>query len=155
MPRGEFRFQNGLVIPNNVMKFGLETVLLTCFRDAAVTFYVGLAAGVYEHELQIEDLDEPTIGINGYARQALARNSTDWPTLGELNGEPFIESKELTWEADGGPFDESITRMFITTTLAGATGDVFALSAALPELLEITPDTDLADRTFTYRFYMR
>lgn len=155
MLRGEFRWKNGLVIPNNVTKFGCETILTTAMRDAAVTFYVGLCSAVYDPELQIEDMDEPTIGVNGYARQALARNSTDWPTLSELNDEAFLESKELVWAAVGGEFSEAITRMFITTTLAGVTGDVFALSAALPDELIIDEDTDLADRTFTYRLYMR
>lgn len=155
MPRGEFHCKNGLVIPNNVTRFGCETLLKMALRDDAATLFVGLASGVFDPDLQIEDLTEPTIGVNDYNRIAIGRNAIDWPTLSELNGEAFLESKELVWEAVGGEFDAAITRMFICTTLAGATGDVFALSAALPTELIIDEDTLEADRTFTYRLYMR
>ncbi len=155
MLRGEFRFKNGLVIPNNVTKFGASLILDMAMRDAAETFYVGLCQGVFDPDLQIEDLTEPTLGVNNYGRLAIARDGTDWPTLSDLNGEQFVESKELVWEAIGGDFDQAITRMFLTTTLAGTTGDVFALSGALPGELLIAVDTDEADRTFTYRLYLR
>jgi hypothetical protein len=157
MLRGEFRFQNGLILPNNVTIAGAGAILKAALRNTAITFWVGLCSGVYEPGLQIEDLTEPTLATNGYARLAVARDDTadGWPGDGILNGENYLESKLLTWAAIGGPFDEPVTRMFLCQTEAGVTGDVIALSAALPDDLVIDEDTLEVDRSFRYRLYLR
>jgi len=155
MLRGEFRFKNGLVIPNNVTTFGAQTILDLALRAHVADFYVGLCQGVYTPDLQIESLIEPTIGVNGYARLALARNDVDWPTAGLLNGQPYLESKDLVWLAVGAAFDKPITRMFIAPSADAVVGNLFCLSGALPAELTIGPDTIESDRTFNYRLYLR
>lgn len=157
MLRGEFRFQNGLVVPNNVTIVGSGAILKAALRNTAIEFWVGLCSAVFEPDLQIEDLIEPTLATNGYARLAVLRDGTadGWPGDGILNGENYLESKLLTWAAVDEPFDEPITRMFICGTEAGVTGDVYALSAALPEDLTIDVDTLEVDRSFRYRLYLR
>lgn len=159
MLRGEFRRADGLVIPNNVTVAGKQTLLGLALRNAYpdvgyAGMFVGLCQGVYTPGLLVQDLTEPTIATNGYARIALARNSTDWPVTGVVNNRPYMESKDLIWTATGGEFSEAITRLFIAFTLAGVTGDVFALSGALPEELLIDEDTLVGDRTFRYRVYL-
>lgn len=155
MLRGEFHCGNGLVIPNNITKSGAATILAAAMRNTVPTFWVGLVDGVPDPDLLIEDLVEPTIGTNGYGRIQITRDNTGWPTTGEVNGESYIESDWLTWVATGGNFNQQIRRMMICSTQNGTTGNVFALSAALPALLTITPTTLLADRRFKYRVYLR
>jgi hypothetical protein len=121
--RGEFIRRDGLVIPNNVTIAGARAVLAAALRNTVPAFWVGLCSAVYEPDLAIEDIVEPTIATNGYARLAVARDSTGWPGDGQVNGEVYFESLPLVWQATGGPFDQPITRMFICQTQAGLTGD--------------------------------
>lgn len=157
MLRGEFRFENGLIVPNNVTLAGAGAILAAALRDTAIQFWVGLCSAVYEPDLRIEDLVEPTLATNGYARLAVARDSTaaGWPGGGVVNGENYLESLSLIWTAVDGPFDQPVTRMFISQEEDALAGDVLALSAALPDDLVITPDTAEVDRTFKYRLYLR
>jgi hypothetical protein len=157
MLRGEFIRGDGLVIPNNVTFAGAQKVLELALRNTDVGFYVGLCDGVYTPDLICQDLTEPTIGLHGYARLQLNRDSTDWPVEDSLNAQAYLESKNLVWAATGGNFSSAITRMFIafTATNVGANDPVFALSAALPDSIIITPTTDSSDRTFKYRLYLR
>jgi len=153
--RGEFRFENGLVIPNNITTTGVTTLFAAALRNTVPTFWVGLCSAVYAPDLQIEDIVEPTLATNGYARLAVARDSTGWPSDGVVNGEVYFESLPLVWTAAGGPFDQPITRMFICGSQNGLTGPIFCLSAALPDDLLIDPSTPLVDRTFKYRIFGR
>ena len=78
-----------------------------------------------------------------------------WLSGGLVNGESYLESLPLVWEAVGGSFDQPVTRMFICQSEAGLAGDVLALSAPLPDDLVIGVDTPVVDRTFNYRLYLR
>jgi hypothetical protein len=133
--RGEFIRANGLVIPNNVTTAG--------------------AAALLGAALRIQDLVEPTLATNNYARLAVSRDNVGWPSDGVVNGEVYFESLPLVWSATAGPFDQPVTRMFICQTENGLVGDVLALSAALPDDLLIDVDTAEADRTFKYRLFAR
>lgn len=155
MLRGEFRFDDGLVIPNNITIAGCQMLLAAALRNTVPAFWVGLCSAVYQPDLGIEDLIEPTIAANGYSRLAVARDLTGWPSDGQVNGEVYFESLPLVWQAVGGPFDQPITRMFICGSEAGLTGDVFCLSATLPDDLIVDTATLLVDRTFKYRIFAR
>ena len=155
MLRGEFIFASGLVVPNNITKFGAESILRGAMRGEALTFWVGLVDAAPDADLLIENVTEPTIGTNGYARQQLTQDATGWPTVGETNAEPYVETDWLTWTATGGDFDQATSRMMIVTSETDLTGDVFALSAAAPTLAAVTPTTPEADRKFKYRVYLR
>lgn len=155
MLRGEFHDGNGLVIPNNITKFGAATILSAAFRNTVPTFWVGLVEGASTPDLLLEDLDEPTIGTNGYGRIQITRDEAGWPIVGELNGEPFIESGWLTWAAVGGNFDKPIQRMVLVNNSNSLTGSVIALSAPLSVARTIGPATLEADRRFKYRVYLR
>lgn len=153
--RGEFIRSDGVVIPNNVTTVGVQTILGAALRNTVPVLWVGLCSAVFAPDLRIEDLAEPTLATNGYARLAVSRDNIGWPSDGVVNGEAFFETLQLVWTATGGPFDKPITRMFICGTQNGLTGDVYALSAALPNDLTINPATLLADRTFKYRLFAR
>lgn len=155
MLRGEFRSKSGLVIPNNITTAGAQMILGSALRGDVPTFYVGLCSAVPVPGLLIENVVEPTLATNGYARLAVARDNTGWPSDGLVNGEPYLESLDLVWTAVGGPFDQPVTRMFLTPEESATVGDVYAISAALPEELAIDESTPLVDRTFNYRIYLR
>jgi hypothetical protein len=153
--RGEFIRSDDLVIPNNVTTVGAQTILGAALRNTVPTLWVGLCSAVFAPDLRIEDLAEPTIGLHGYARLPITRDNVGWPTTGVVNGETYFETLELIWLAVAAPFDKAITRMFLCGTQNGVVGDVYALSAALPDGLTIDPTTPLADRTFKYRLFAR
>ena len=153
-PRGEFIRGDGLVIPNNITNVGAEVILEATFRNANYDFWVGLCSGVYAPILDVSDLVEPAVGANGYERVQLNRNETDWPLTDVLNGERFIESRDMIWTATGGAFSQPITRMFMCFAEEGESA-VFALSASLPDEVIIDEDTDISQRSFRYRVYLR
>lgn len=155
MFQGEFRFANGLVIPNNVTIFGAQSILAGFARNTVPTFFVGLCNAVYEPDLTLADLEEPTIAVNGYERLPIARDNVGWPNIGLVNNEPYIESLALVWEAVGGPFDKAVSRMFITPEETATVGDLFCLSGAVPDEFIVDEDTLEADRTFKYRLFAR
>jgi hypothetical protein len=155
MLRGEFRFANGLIVPNNVTEAGSAAILAAALRNTDITFWVGLCSAVYQPDLKIEDVTEPTLATNGYARLAVTRDLVGWPSGGLVNGESYLESLPLVWTAVGAPFDQPVTRMFISQEESATAGDIIALSAALPDDLIIDPATLEVDRTFVYRLYLR
>ena len=153
--RGEFHFANGLVIPNNITRRGAKVLGERALQGlTAPTMYVGLCSAVPNVDLLLQNIVEPTF-TNGYARQLIAQNITDWPTTGQVAGEWYFESKPYVFAAAGGNFSTPITRGFICLHPTDNSGDVFCLSGALPTPLLITPTTDVADRTFRYRIYTR
>jgi len=162
MLRGAFKNHAGLVLPNNITLFGRMEVLRMAFAGnqrgvvtaAGANFYVGLCLANPGDGLLLEDIAEPTIGVNGYARVAVSRDATGWTTDGFVNGEAFIESKDLAFTAVGGNFDKPISRLFLCTSPTALTGDLIALSAAMPAALTITPLTLVTARTFNYDVFL-
>lgn len=157
MFRGEFiRKSDGLVIPNNVMTYGIRTILKAGLRNDAINLHVALANCNPDPLLAAEQLNEPTIGVNGYARQALPRDATGWPVYSQLNGETYLETKFFVFEAVDDDFDKPVNRLAIIDHATQTNGQiVVALSGAFPTEITITPDTDEADRSFKYRLYAR
>jgi len=155
MLRGEFIRADGLVTPNNITKFGAAQMLSGALRNEFTSLWLGLVDGVPDANLRVEDLTEPTLGANGYSRQEITRDAVGWPIQGELNNEPYYETQWHVWNPTGAGFDVPIRRLMLTASESGASGDVFALSAALPALVTLTPQTPLEQRRFKYRIYLR
>lgn len=153
--RGEFIRGDGLVIPNNVTLAGAEAILVAAFQNAALVIYAALIQATPAIDLASEDVDEPTIGVNGYARIAIPQSNVGWPTVGTSNSEKYIETDWLTFAAVGGNFDEAVQRIALlgTATYTGA-DPIYMVSELFPTELTITPATLLADRRFKYRFYL-
>lgn len=155
--RGEFRFANGLVIPNNVTISGKQEYLRRIFRgEVSGDFYFGLCATVPAPNLDLAaiSLTEPVIGQNGYSRISVTADEEGFPEAGVDAAGAWIESQDLTFTAVGGPFSRPITRLFLTPESDALVGEVWALSAALPILFTIEPETELENRTFRYRLYL-
>jgi hypothetical protein len=74
--RGEFMRLSGLTIPNNVTTVGAQTILGAALRNTVPVLWIGLCSAVYAPDLRIEQLSEPAIGTNGYARLPVTRDDT-------------------------------------------------------------------------------
>lgn len=155
MLSGVFIFANGLEVSNNITKAGASAILAAAFQGVELDLWVGLCDAVPDADLVLEDLTEPAIGTNGYARQSLPIGLQYWPTLDEIAGAQYVESEWITWQPNGGSFSQPIRRMFLTDSEDAVEGDVFCLSAALPQAITIGLDTAEADRKFKYRVYLR
>lgn len=130
MVRGEFTLDlgegNALVVPNQFTIYGWQQLLRSAFQGSPTTWWVGLCAANPTDSFGLANIDEPTIGVNGYARQELQMTQPNWPKIGTINGESYIESRQFTFTPDGGPFDRATNRLFITDGIAGV-----AISSAL------------------------
>lgn len=153
--RGEFRFRNGLVVPNNISLVGAQAILESAFQLAEREWWVALVSGPPTLDMTEGDITEPTIGVNGYAREELTHDDTGWPTIAVSGDQAYVESRLITFEATGGDFDAAIQRCaLLTNDTYGAGQDILALSAPLPTEIVISPSTLEADRQFTYRVYL-
>ena len=154
--RGEFIRGDGLVIPNNIMTYGMQQIFSWALKNTGYNLYIGLANCNPDPGLLAEHLNEPTIGVNGYARQGITRDGTGWPTSDLLNNEPYFETQEFVFDAVGGPYDKAIRRLALINHPTDVTGQiVVALSSPLPADLIIETTTDLPSRTYKYRIYGR
>lgn len=153
--RGEYKLGNGVVLHNQFTDAGLVGVLAAAFQNSYPVsgLHIGLCQAVPGRALTLADLIEPSIGVNGYARQAINRDAVDWLTTGTQADDPFIETKTYVFAATGAAFDQEVTRLFLTPEATATTGDVWAVSAAFETPKLIDPLTLEADRSFTYRVY--
>ena len=153
--RGQFIITrpNGdeIILPNTIVEEGAEAYLARIFQGSAITgFFVGLCdQGPIHTDTLASITSEPTIGVNGYARQALAQNGTDWPVISTVNEESFIESKQVDFTAAGGDFDNAHSRLFLGSVLTGTAGLLYAYSAALQVAVAVL-DTE----TFSAKYRM-
>lgn len=151
---GIFEFQ-GQRIPNTIVKNGAEIFLQNLFQDVQTNmpaaYYLGLTDATYTYDsADLSDIaaGEPT--GNGYARQLLTRNDTDWD-VAEVNGLMRARSKLVTFTASAN-WDVAWSRMFLCNQASGTSGFVFALSGAL-----LTPATVLSGDgpSVRYEFWNR
>ena len=72
---------------------------------------------------------EPT-SAGGYARIAIARNTTDFPTanIGQISGETRILSILKTFSAVGADFSRTFDRAFLCNVASGTAGILFCYS---------------------------
>ena len=134
---------NKIILPNTIVAEGAEAYLDRIFRNASITgFFVGLCNQVPDNADTLSDITtEPTIGVNGYARQNLAQNGTDWPTIATADEESSILSKQVDFTAAGGDFDAAHSRLFLCSVLTGSVGVLYAFSAALATATTVTSGT--------------
>jgi len=139
-PGGEF-LVNGEWVPNQFTIYGANKLLTLALNQTNVTWYVGLCWVMPADVLILNTIGEPSGG--GYARSTLLPNATDWPTTGTVNGESYIQSKQILF-GDPRIYNAPVNRLFITD----ATG-VIAVSSAL------TSDMIQDDFETNYRLWLR
>jgi len=154
--RGQFIINPGtekeIIVPNTIVAEGAEAYLATLFNSTALTgFYVGLCNQVPDNADVLADITTEPGATGGYARQALARNSTDWPTIATVDEETSVKSKVVSFAASGADFDTAITRMFLASVASGA-GTLYSYSAALASAVTVL-DGDSFD--VQYEMFLR
>ena len=132
-------------IPNQFTVFGMQQVLYAAFQGAEPTWYMGVCAVNPADSLALNAINEPTEGVNGYARSALILNSTNWPTISNINGESYVESRDVTFVATGA-YDSQVNRFFLTDGTY-----VIAVSSPMEEGLHTVSTTFTAK----YRLWFR
>jgi hypothetical protein len=121
-----------LVIPNQFTTVGMQQVLSSAFQESSLTWYMGLCAHNPGDLVPLASINEPG-ATNGYARVALPLTLDNWPTLGNVNGESFIETRDCQFIATGN-YDTLTNRLFLTdgsaviaiSAVTGALGTIFA-----------------------------
>lgn len=154
--RGQFQRADGLILPNNISKAGAKAILEAAMRNTPINFYVALVTGAPSLDMTMANMTEPTIGTAGYARVNVPRSEVGWPVSDEVGGERLISTDWLTWTALNPGFDKPIQRMALLGAETGVDSSVpvYALSAALPFEIIITPSTPLAQRQFKYTIFL-
>lgn len=130
-------FEDGseLAIKNTLVEKGAEWFLRTMFRGESVlpsTYYMGLTNAAYTFDtatLASIAAGEP-VG-NGYARQALNKNTTDW-TVQEVNGVLQALSKMVTFACTGSPWTVAWVSAFLCDAASGTSGNVISVSGPAP-----------------------
>lgn len=131
-----------LIIDNIIVDAGEEDFLQAIFQDAfpiagGANFYIGLCDQIpAETDTLVDVTTEPTV-TNGYARQAIPRNSTGFPTITTINGHKAIQSTTETFTASGGNFDDAFTRIFLSDQSSGTAGALFSYSGPLTSALTV------------------
>lgn len=110
--------------PNALADEGEEIILDVFFRGASApaSLYIGLVAGSPAETTTLATMTEVT--GTGYARGALARNTTDWPTLALDSGDFQVVSTGEVFTA-GGTWTGA-TNSFLTGAASGTSGDFIA-----------------------------
>jgi hypothetical protein len=128
---------------NNIVDEGENDFLQMIFQGnntilaAGANFYVGLMGAVFSETTTLATVSGEPSGAGGYARQAIARNAGDWPTIGDVNGVKRILSKVVTFTATGADYSIAFSRMFLCNVSSGSAGRLFAVSGALPAPVSI------------------
>ena len=125
-----------IVITNRVTNEGETDFLKGIFRDDLAiagggNFYVGLCNQVPAETDTLSDISTEPTSAGGYARQAITRDGSGWPTITTINGHTVIRSDTMSFTASGADFDAAITRPFLTDASSGSSGILYALGGAI------------------------
>ena len=93
--KGKYIRGDGLILPNNVTLAGAAFIMAAALQNSYAAIYMGLVQAVPDVNLLESACIEPTIGTNGYARQLINRNNTDWATTGIAGVEAWIKRRSL------------------------------------------------------------
>lgn len=142
-------------LKNTLVANGASWFLRTIFRGEAVlpaTYYLGLTNAAYSFDgttLASLAAGEPV--ANGYARQALVKNTTDW-TVQEVNGVMQALSKIVNFTCTTAPWTIDWLRMFICDASAGTSGNVISVSGPAPGPRHVIVG---AGPAIDYAYYLR
>lgn len=143
---GEYLRSDGLVLTNQLTQKGMQQLLQTTFGHiVAPTWSMGMCMQIPQDVIALTSMNEPTIGVNGYQRVALAFGVINWPTIGFVSGETYVESVNCAFPLTG-VLDKPVTRLFLTDGV-----EVMSISSPLAS----TPQLYNSLQNFQYRLYFR
>lgn len=147
--------------PNTIVAEGEKSFLQMLLQGdntivaAAANFYLGLCGLAFgDQSTTLSTLaGEPAVS-NGYARQAISRDTTGWPSgnLVQVNGIWKAATKIINFTASGGDFSVAIQRAFLCSVSAGSSGKLFAVGGQLSSPITVTSGTSLPAQ---YELYLR
>jgi hypothetical protein len=149
-------YQNGIPlepIKNTLVEQGAKWFLQTMFRGEDVlpdTYYLGLTNATYSFTSALSVLTAGEPSGNGYVRQALNRDTTDW-TVQVVNGVMQALSKVVTFTASAN-WDKSWQRAFICDVETGDTGNIIAVSGPAPTARTVLSG---AGPSVQYQYFLR
>jgi len=114
--RGNIISDSGFM-PNHMTDDGVEQMYDVFFRGAAGPdggFEIGLNTQTLTQTSSFADLVEVT--GTGYARQAVSRDNTGFPTLALDSGDMQVETKTVTFENTGGSAWDGAVDGFLNST---------------------------------------
>ncbi len=139
--RGQFVIDPGTpqeqVVPNIVVQEGEESFLKMLAQadvaDVSVggNFFFGLCNYVPLFDDVLSDVLLEPSSAGGYARQAITRDATGFPTISLVNGVFRARTANITWTASGADFDQAFTRLFLCNVSSGTAGILYSVSGAL------------------------
>lgn len=143
--QGRYRltFKSGkeIVLPNNLVDEGEEAFMKMIFQDDQTdvsgggNYFVGLMGSTFAETTTLATLAGEPTSAGGYARQSLARNSTGFPTIDQVNGKYRALSAAATFAASGADFSTTFSRLFLCNVVSGSSGLLFSVSSALTTAL--------------------
>lgn len=83
--------------------------------------------------IDLTDITDEPSSAGGYARKAIARNTTGFPTASITVVGQSVRSRSLqiTWTPSGADFSLAITRLFLCNVVSGTSGILYAFSGPL------------------------
>lgn len=122
------------IATNGLMDEGEENMLDSYFRNqnTPTSFYVGLGnnggvPGIPAETATLATITE--VAGTGYARQALNRNITDWPTLALDAGDYQVTSTSKSFSNSGGSAWTAADYLFLTNVVSGTAGKLLVTVA--------------------------
>lgn len=153
LPSGEI-----ITVPNIITSQGEESFLKMITRAdvaevaAGGNWYIGLCEEIVDKVDTLVGITTEPTGAGGYARKAVERDATGWPTIA-VSGPSFRAlTKQVDFAASGANFSRTFTRLFLTNVASGTAGRLFAYSGALATPLLVL---DGQTHSARYELYLR
>lgn len=148
MIHGEYAIKIGngawKTVPNQFTIYGMQTLLRAAFWQVTPVLAMGLCGRNPGSMIALASAQEPS-AVNGYARQAVPMNQVNWPVLSSVNGESYIESREVLFPLTGA-VDVPVNRLFLTDGI-----QILSISSELEDGLSLY-DEPIATK---YRLFSR
>ena len=119
---------------------------------AGVTWELGLCAVIPTPDTALGDLEEPTIGVNGYARAVVTRNAAGFPGgVTSLFVQPQVRTRDVLFAPDAGTeFDVGTNRVFLYQSApVGAQGLMLIGPPVSAEPVRLAASQPENERTFS------
>lgn len=102
-------------------------------------WYLGLCEQTPDKSDDLTSITTEPTSAGGYARQAIARDSTDFPTanIGQVGGETRCLSLVQTFAASGADFSRTFDRAFLCNVASGTAGILFGYTGQYSSAIQI------------------
>lgn len=146
-----------ITVKNRITTEGKTAFLKMLLRDDATyvaaggNFYIGLCDQVPALADTLADLSSEPSAAGGYARAAITRDSSGWPTLEAALEDMVLRSAVITFTASGADFDMPFSRLFMCDVASGTSGTLFSYSGALTTPITIL---DGESKDVQYELYL-